>query len=84
MQSRRRYGIVLLGTGLVIGFLIARAGIEIESPVEAAGGSGGACRFIAGQADHTNFGVLLSPTGAIRSIASGEATRMAVRVHPAH
>ncbi len=41
MQARRRGGIVPLGTGLVIGFLIARAGIRVESSVEAAGGSGG-------------------------------------------
>ena len=40
MQSVRSYGIVLLGTGLVLGFLIASAGIKVESSAEAAGGMG--------------------------------------------
>ena len=33
MQTRTLSGIVLLGTGLALGFLIARADIEVESVV---------------------------------------------------
>jgi hypothetical protein len=38
MRMTRTYGIVLLGTGLVIGFLISHAAVRFESSAKAAGG----------------------------------------------
>ena len=38
MQRIRQNGYVLIGIGIVIGFLIARANLSMDSPVEAAGG----------------------------------------------
>lgn len=65
MQTGRRTGILLLGTGLVIGFLIARAGIEVDSSVEAAGGSGGAEAGGSTAQWATGRASLLDPNGTV-------------------
>ena len=59
MQGIRRSGIVLLGTGLVIGFLIARAGMKVETFVGAAGSKtdGATAQWASGRASLTD------PTG---------------------